>query len=110
MHDETARLIHPAYRERPRDIAKLLVYGAELDEMNSVRQEYGLTWIVGTNALPIIRAFSIEVLCQDAETAHALGAAWDDYGAKSPHRPRTDEEWESWSERHNPYPNVPREW
>jgi hypothetical protein len=107
---ETSLPIHPSKQERPRDIAKLFVFRAELDDMNSVCRDHGSAEIVGVTPLPIVPAFSIEVLCRDPETAFALREAWGAYCDASPHRPRNEEEELAWGEKCNPYPNIPRDW
>jgi hypothetical protein len=97
-------------QERPQDIAKLYVYRAESGAMQVVCNQHDPTEIVHLQDLRLVPAFMIHVLCQDEDAAFALSGAWRTYCETSPHRPRTDEELSAWSEKLNPYPNVPRDW
>ncbi|QRM28346.1 hypothetical protein [Microvirga sp. VF16] len=101
---------HPARRDNQHCIARLSVYTAEWADLRAICEQHGPIQIIGVERVPIIPVFEIEVLCQDAQTARALDAAWMAYAETSPHRPRSMEEALIWGERFNPYPKIPRDW
>ena len=101
---------HPAKRDNPQCIASLTGYREEWPDLQVICVKHGPVQIIAVEQMPIIPAFEIEVLCQDAQTARALESAWIAYTETSLHRPHSMEEALVWGEQFNPFPNIPRDW
>ena len=82
---------HPDKRERPHDVASLLVMKAEWPDLKTICVAQGAT-LIGVKRLPLIDAFDVEVLCPGPEQKLELYLAWFDYSKTSPHRPRSWED------------------
>jgi hypothetical protein len=82
---------HPDKRDRPHDVASLLVMEAEWPDLRAICVAQGAT-LIGVKPLPVIDAFDVEVLCPDPEQKLELYLAWFDYSKTSPHRPRSLED------------------
>jgi hypothetical protein len=109
MHSHE-RTDHPSKRDKSHCIAWLCVFKAEWADMKAICDAHGSTQIVGVKKVPLIPVFEIEILCNDARTAHALGEAWWNFSDTSPHRPHGEDECMVWGEQFNPFPDLPREW
>ena len=82
---------HPDKRDRPYDVASLLVLKAEWPDLRTICVTQGAT-LIGVKHLPVIDAFDVEVLCSNPEQKLELYLAWFDYSKASPHRPRSLED------------------
>jgi hypothetical protein len=78
---------HPDKRDRPHDVASLLVMKAEWPDLKTICVAQGAT-LLGVKPLPVMDAFDVEVLCSTPERKLELYLAWIDYSNASPHRPR----------------------
>ena len=82
---------HPDKRDRPHDVASLVVKKAEWPDLKTICVARGAT-LIGVKHLPVMDAFDVEVLCSNPERKLELYVAWLDYSATSPHRPRSWED------------------
>src|SRR5215218_4699396 len=55
---------HPDKRERPHDVASLLVMKAEWPDLRTICVARGAT-LIGVKPLPMINGFDVEVLCSN---------------------------------------------
>ena len=82
---------HPDKRERPNDVASLLVMKAEWPDLRTICVARGAT-LIGVKPLPVMDAFDVEVLCSNPEQKLELYLAWFDFSKRSPYRPRSLED------------------
>src|SRR3954453_10152880 len=73
---------HPDKRDRPHDVASLLVMNAEWPDLRAICVAQGAT-LLGIKRLPVMDAFDVEVLCPDPEQKLELYLAWLDYSKTS---------------------------
>lgn len=102
--------IHPAKRERPECIAKLYAHKAEWDDLQDMIREHGPAEIIGIEPVFILPTFTIEVLCQDGETAFALMGTWLAYSETSPYRPHGMEEAIDWGQQFSSCVGISTDW
>jgi hypothetical protein len=85
-YPELSQPDHPAKRERPSAIARLVLAPLQWGELRTVLDQHGETEIIG--ATPIGFGISIaEVRCRDVSMAEKLSEAWLAHVQVSPSRP-----------------------